>query len=99
MTKKLSYFSVKEELKRLETMNSKFKTELLLFYKLVNGVADHYKIPGQKKKRRILKSEQHESDLSDSSIPMDSNKTYFQPKEKWADDKFDTFVMKASSKD
>lgn len=45
MEKKMSYFSVKEELKRIETMNSRFKAEMIQFEKLLNGVADHYKMP------------------------------------------------------
>lgn len=57
MGKKLSYFSAKEELRHLEGLNTKFKSEMIQFTKVVAGVIDHYKMASQRRKKRIHKSE------------------------------------------
>jgi hypothetical protein len=44
MAKNLSYFSAKEELRYLDTLNQRYKSECFQFVKLVAGVVDHYKM-------------------------------------------------------
>lgn len=44
MAKSLSYFSAKEELRLLESLNARFKSESIQFTKVVAGVIDHYKM-------------------------------------------------------
>ena len=72
------------------------------FNKEIKGFTEYYQMPAQKKKKRVLKKEQQEINLkeeNENNNNLDINKNYFLPKDQWADDKFDEFTMKCSSKD